>query len=414
MAIALSLPRLSDEMKEGTISRWLKGVGDPVAKGEPVVEVETEKVIVEVEANADGVIVEIIAPEQAVVPVGGLLCRIGGKEEAPAEVTSAPKRLPAVAAPPPPAPPRPEPAAWPEPPVGEGARASPLAQRVATALGIDLGAVRGTGPGGRIVAADLQPFLSGAAQAPAPAVGAVPSGDARTAVAGITGGFQDVPLSGLRRTIARRMVESKQAIPHFYMATEVDVTDLLRERERLNRALPDQKVTVNDLMLKASALALEQVPELNAAWLGDMVRRFAAMHIGFAVAIEEGLVTPVVRDCHVKSLGRIAREARELVQRAKSRTLAAGDLQGGTFTVSNLGMFDVSAFAAIINPPQVGILAVAQPRQEPVIYKGRQVARSRLTATLSADHRAVDGVTGARFLKALKEILELPEKVLTS
>lgn len=412
VAVALSLPRLSDEMKEGTISRWLKGVGDTVAKGEPVVEVETEKVIVEVEANTDGVIVEIIAPEQAVVPVGGLLCRIGGKEEAPAVAsTSAPKRSPA-AAPVPPLPPQPQPSARPEPPAGEEtARASPLARRIANELGIDLGTVLGTGPGGRIVAADLHPLLSGAGTVPA--TGSAPSSNAREA-AGVTGGFQDVPLSALRRTIARRMAESKQAIPHFYMATEVDVTDLLRERERLNRALPDEKVTVNDLMLKAVALALEQVPELNAAWLGDGVRRFSAVHIGFAVAIDEGLVTPVVRDCHVKSLGRIAREARELTRRAKSRTLTAEDLQGGTFTISNLGMFEVSAFAAIINPPQVGILAIAQPRQEPAVYKGRQAVRSRLTATLSADHRAVDGVTGARFLKVFKDILELPEKVLTS
>jgi pyruvate dehydrogenase E2 component (dihydrolipoamide acetyltransferase) len=198
------------------------------------------------------------------------------------------------------------------------------------------------------------------------------------------------------------------------MTAEIDVTDLLRERERLNRALPEDKITVNDLLIKAAALALEQVPALNASYGDDAVRRFSAVHIGFAVAIDEGLVTPVVRDCHVKSIGRIARESRELVARAKARTLTAQDLQGGTFTISNLGMFDVVEFSAIINPPQVGILAIAQPQQKPVVHKGRQVVRARLNATLSADHRAVDGITAARFLKALKDVLELPEKVLTS
>ncbi len=432
MAVDLAMPRLSDDMKEGTISRWLKGVGDAVSKGEPLVEVETEKLIVEVEATAAGVVVEILAPEQTVVPVGGLLCRIGAAGEAPiARTMAAAPPVPAkreaaarAAAPAmhstPAAPARsnvvPLTARPPQPSASGGAVAavSPLARRVAQEMGIDLSAVAGTGIGGKIVVSDLQPYL-GPAPAARPARAPAPMGRGGTGPLPLgSEPHEDVPHSPLRRTIARRMAESKQAIPHFYMTAEIDVTDLLRERERLNRALPDDKITVNDLMIKAAALALEQVPELNASYGDAAVRRFASVHIGFAVAIDEGLVTPVVRDCHVKSIGRIAREARDLAARAKARTLVAADLQGGTFTISNLGMFDVVEFAAIINPPQVGILAIAQPQQKPVIHKGRQVVRTRLMATLSADHRAVDGVTGARFLKALKDVLELPEKVLTS
>ncbi|HEX7927310.1 MAG TPA: dihydrolipoamide acetyltransferase family protein, partial [bacterium] len=374
------------------------------------------------------VLVEIVAAEQSVVAVGGLLCRIGAQGEAKAGKSSAKSAAPAkpAAAPAPRPAPAPQPAAAPSnvvampsrspaPAVGDGTRVSPLAQRVATELGIDLSKITGTGIGGKIVVSDLQPYLAGS-QAPkaAPAAASRPAVDYRAAIADITGGHEDVPHSSLRRTIARRMAESKEHIPHFYMTAEIDVTDLLRERERLNKALPDDKITVNDLMVKGTALALEQVPDLNAAYLDDAVRRFKAVHVGFAVAIDEGLVTPVVRDCHVKSIGRIAKESRELVAKAKGRSLAAADLQGGTFTISNLGMFDVVEFSAIINPPQVGILAIAQPQQKPVIHKGRQVVRSRLMATVSSDHRAVDGITAARFLKALKEVLELPEKVLTN
>jgi pyruvate dehydrogenase E2 component (dihydrolipoamide acetyltransferase) len=400
------------------------------------VEVETEKVIVEVEATAAGVIVEIVAAEHAVVPVGGLLCRIGTRGEAlaspavtparaaPAQQAAPPKPPPAPAARPAPVAAgnvvplvKPLPAHATRPAPGGGAATvavSPLAWRVAQDLGIDLSTVTGSGSGGKIVVSDLQPYLGAPSvperPAPAQAPPRAPAGP--LPLEGEP--HEDLPHTALRRTIARRMAESKQAIPHFYMTAEIDVTDLLRERERLNRALPEDKITVNDLMIKAAALALEQVPALNAAYGDDAVRRFSAAHIGFAVAIDEGLVTPVVRDCHVKSIGRIAREARDLVARAKARTLTAQDLQGGTFTISNLGMFDVVEFAAIVNPPQVGILAIAQPRQKPVVHKGRQVVRARLNATLSADHRAVDGVTAARFLKALKDALELPEKVLTS
>ena len=434
MAVELTMPRFSDEMKEGTVSRWLKAPGDAVAKGEPVVEVETEKVIVEVEASAAGVIVEIVAQEHAVVPVGGLLCRIGAAGEAAvSRVASAPakasaKQAPAASAPrraaasvvplaarnpAPVSPPASAPAQTATLPGRGGAAISPLARRVAAELGLDLAGIAGTGAGGKIILSDLQAHLPAGhglpAIVPPPAA---PAGDPAPAGAA-AGATAEVPHSALRRAIARRMTESKQTIPHFYVTAEVDVTDLLRERERLNRALPAQKVTVNDLFIKAAALALERVPELNATWSDDAVRRHGQAHIGFAAAIEDGLVTPVVRDCFGKSLGRIAREARELTVRAKARTLAAQELAGGTFTVSNLGMFDVLEFAAIINPPQVAILAVAQPRQKPVALKGRLVIRSRVNLTISCDHRALDGVTAARFLKALQESLETPEQVIS-
>ena len=208
------------------------------------------------------------------------------------------------------------------------------------------------------------------------------------------------------------MSEAKGAIPHFYLTAEVDLTEALALRERLNGALEGGHISVNDLMIKATALALERVPALNATYADSGVRRFAAVHIGFAAAIEEGLLTPVVRDCHLKSIGRIARETRALIEKARARTLAAEDLQGGTFTISNLGMTEVVEFSAIINPPQVGILAIARPTERPVADRGRVAFRWLLRATLSADHRAVDGVTGAEFLKAFKGVLEHPERLM--
>jgi pyruvate dehydrogenase E2 component (dihydrolipoamide acetyltransferase) len=222
---------------------------------------------------------------------------------------------------------------------------------------------------------------------------------------------EEVPHSSLRRTIARRMSEAKPGIPHFYLTAEVDVTDLLAMRERLNAAQQELHVSVTDFLIRVTALALQRVPALNATYTEDAVRRSAAVHIGIATAIDDGLVTPVLRDCHAKSVGQIAREARVLVERARARKLAAEDLQGGTFTISNLGMYEVVEFSAIINPPQVGILAVARPQQQPVARDGQVVLRTLLRVTLSADHRAVDGVTGAEFLQAFKHTLEHPEQL---
>ena len=492
MAVAVRLPKMSDEMTEATVSRWLKSAGDTVEKGEPVVEVETEKVIVEVEAPRAGVILEIVAEEQDVVPVDGILCRIGTADELGklAPVAARPSRLPGppetledfsadsspdsttLASPAPPAAggetrgsggatavstAAGSTAASPAIPASLGSLGSisPLARRVAGELRLDLAAVTGTGIGGKIVMADLQPMVDrlqadanggslgsagpavpgrtagiGGLRVPRPA----PAGESSAAMAGggEAGGeghgeSEDVPHTALRRSIAKRMSAAKREIPHFYMTAEIDVTDLLAMRGRLNASLEaggEGRVSVNDLMIKAVALALLAAPALNASYGEDAVRRYRGIHIAFATAINtavntdtnkaggEGLVTPVVRDCQAKGIGRIARETATLIDRARRRQLQAADLQGGTFTISNLGMYPVTEFSAIINPPQVGILAIARPVERPVSHGGEIVLRRMLAVTLSADHRAVDGVTGAEFLQALKTVLETPERMM--
>ncbi len=507
MAVAVRLPKMSDEMTEATVSRWLKSVGDSVEKGEPVVEVETEKVIVEVEAPRGGVILEIVAEEQAVVPVDGILCRIGTagemRDAAPEAVQPSRPAQPSQPAQSPPRPPpgsatvRAVPSASPSSPVSLSSPASrtfaaspaspvspdsvvsvsPLARRVAEELRLDLSAVTGTGIGGKIVMADLQPMVdrlqaeanggnsghaarketsgngglstAGPALAPAASAGMeatthvpvhvpvhdtahtparVPAGAPvpppppdPTAEGGAEGGegSEDVLHTALRRSIAKRMSEAKGTIPHFYMTAEIDVTDLLAMRERLNTSLEageEGRVSVNDLMIKAVALALLKAPALNASYGEEAVRRYQGVHIAFATAINTasggGLVTPVVRNCQAKGIGRIARETAYLIDRARRRELNAEELQGGTFTISNLGMYPVTEFSAIINPPQVGILAIARPVERPTARGGEVVLRRMLAVTLSADHRAVDGVAGAEFLQALKTVLETPERMM--
>lgn len=437
MATELRLPRVSEEMQEGTVSRWLKQEGDAVAKGEPLVEVETEKVIVEVEATTGGVLLQIVAHEQQVVPVDGVLCLIGkasempkaakptGKKQSPqgsnvvplvpvsspsASQPDSPSTLPAQAA------------------QGEAvpqAVITPLARRVALELGIDLGRIKGSGIGGKIIMFDLQPFMAsgpnstaGGSQAVAsaeealraPAVQSFPSPSTSPPPEAAT--FQDLPHSAMRGTVARRMAESKAHIPHFYMTVEIDMAACLAWRDQLNKNFAEGRISLNDVFLKAAAKALMRVPELNAEFRDGAVRRYGEAHIGFAVALDEGLVTPVLRNIQAKGIAAIARESAALIERAKTRALKAGEMQGGTFTISNLGMHDIVEFSAIINPPQVGILAIARPVERAVVKNGWVVASPRLNATLSADHRAVDGVGGAAFLAAFKEGLEDPETLL--
>jgi pyruvate dehydrogenase E2 component (dihydrolipoamide acetyltransferase) len=467
MAVELRLPKLSDEMKEGVISRWLKQPGEKVSKGEPVAEVETEKVIVEINAENDGVILEHVAREQDVVPVGGVLCRIGAPGESAASARKPAPQSSQKPAPAKPSAPEPVPSARSgardipmeaapamlasapasaagshapptsnlavsnivalvQPPEGDSAGAppaTPLARRIASQLGIDLSRVQGSGIGGKIVKTDLQSYLPrpGSQTVPRSAGSALtaesplPTGVIQTQAAvpaqSLVTASRELPLSPLRRTIARRMAESKREIPHFYMSAEIDVTEVLELRKRLNEE-SGRRITVNDLIIKAAALALERVPEVNAEFADTLIRRHAEAHIGFAVSIEGGLVTPVVRDCMAKSIGRIATETAGLIERAKARRLQQAELEGGTFTISNMGMFDVTEFAAIINPPQVAILGVARPQEKPVVLEGRIAVRSRLTATLSADHRALDGVTAAAFLRELKAVLEKPVQLM--
>ena len=447
MATELRLPRMSDEMQEGTVSRWLKQEGDAVAKGDPLVEVETEKVIVEVEATISGVLLEIVAREQEIVPVDGVLCLIGKQGEKPRAARSSLEKQPGQ--------PASNEAARPAasnvvplvqtspPAVAQSAVAqsvhetaavadavvTPLARRVARELGIDLAEVQGSGIGGKIIMSDLQPYMAGGKpEAADPAVRRNPPAARLTAlptrspvaqpVPGPTAlsaqgpTYTDVPHSPMRGTVARRMAESKAGIPHFYMTIEIDMAACLAKRDQLNEKMSGGRISMNDVMVKAAAAALMKVPELNAEYTQGAVRRYAVAHIGFAVAIDEGLVTPVLRDCHAKGIGTIARESAQLIEKAKSRALRPEDMQGGTFTISNLGMHEVVEFSAIINPPQVGILAIARPVERPVVKNGWVVISPRLNATLSADHRAVDGVTGAAFLTAFKTVLEDPEQML--
>ena len=424
MATALRMPKLSDAMNEATISRWLKALGDEVAKGEPVVEVETDKVIVEVEAPQAGVILEILAQEQAVVPVDGIICHIGlsgegtlgGEPSSEIKAPSPGKNLSS--------PPNPGSAVGRQPhsrkgvefpkesapaPPGNSNEASPLARRVAREMGLDLASIPGSGIGGKVVMADLESFLPSTA---APVRSSAAQGHTQSRPEGAAG-FTELPPNAMRRAIAEKMALSKQEIPHFYMSCEVDLTACQLWRTRANASLENAEVSISlhAIILKASAQALAQAPELNATYENQLIRRFEAMHVGFAVELGEGLLTPVVRDCQLKSVGNIARESALLADKARKRSLVADELNGATFTVSNLGKFDVTEFSAIINPPQVAILAIPRPVLRPVVRQGRIQPREMLTITLSADHRAVDGADAARFLEAFKAVLEHPERL---
>jgi pyruvate dehydrogenase E2 component (dihydrolipoamide acetyltransferase) len=316
--------------------------------------------------------------------------------------------------------------------------ASPLAKSLAIELGIDLRRIQGSGPGGRIVERDVRAAAAGAAkvpeeepaEAPAPAAAApaaAPPGDetiyARPGTQALAvqrarelvpeaGEYDDLPASNMRKRIAARLTEAKRDIPHFYLMRQLDAAPLLGYRQRLNDLLGDRgKVSVNDLVVKAVALALRRMPECNASWTGDAIRRYRRVHVGVAVAIEDGLVTPVVRDADLKGIGAIAAEIRDLAERAKTRRLKAHEIGGSTFTVSNLGMFGIERFTAILNPPEAGILAVGAVADVPVVEKGALAVGKRMTVTMSCDHRVIDGALGARWLQVLAELVEKPESL---
>jgi pyruvate dehydrogenase E2 component (dihydrolipoamide acetyltransferase) len=455
------MPKLSEAMETGKLLRWLKQEGEPVAGGEIIAEIETDKADIELEAFGAGVLRKVLVGPGATVPVGSLIAVIaeasedisgvlgaagGGAAAAPAAAAppappaapapSAPPRAasapvpPAAAAPPParlapvPAPARPaavpaaapaEPApasvaatAAPEPadeaPVpGLRLRASPLAKKLAQRAGLDLTLVTGTGPGGRIIQRDIEAAL---ARGPAPAaaagrVAAVPA-------ARPEGEFEDVPLSQIRAAIARQMAQSKAPVPHFYVTTEIAMERAVALREEL-AALPGApKLTFTDLVVRAVALTLVKHPGVNASFQGQALRRYRAVHMGIAVALDEGLITPVLRDVDRKGLFQIAAETRDLVERTRARKLKGHELSGATFTVSNLGMFPVDEFSAIINPPEGAILAVGAIVDKPVVVDGQLAVGRRMRVTLSCDHRVMDGAMGARFLADLKALLEAP------
>ncbi len=408
MATTVTMPKMGFDMVEGKLLRWLKKVGDPVKAGEPLAEIETEKVNIEFEAPASGVLKAVLIAEGTTVPVGTPIAIIGAPEE-PVEIPgAAPAAAPAAPPSPTPAPaataPAPPPSAAPSPAPGGRVKASPLARRLAREAGIDLREIQGTGPGGRVVKRDIDRYLQAriptpspaAAPAPAPAPVAAPPPAA-------------IPVSPLRQAIARRMTASKQMAPHFYVTVEVDMDEAMAWRARINEALGERgKISVNDLVVKAAALALREFPALRSSYQEGGIVRHEAIHIGIAVALEEGLITVVLRDADKKPLAQIARESKELVERARSGKVRPEDIEGSVFTVSNLGMYEVEHFIAIINPPEAAIMAVGSVRQVPVVKNGQLTVGQRMKVTVSADHRVTDGAEVARFLQTFRRYLENP------
>ncbi len=414
MATTVLMEALSPTMEEGRLVEWKKSEGDAVAQGDVLAEVETDKAVMELVARAGGSLLKRVVAEGATVPVGSVLGWIGvageaipsdGAKAAPAgakpAAVAAPSPVGPAAAPPPPTTPKPAPP--PASTAGPAGRvkASPLARKLAGERGLDLARIAGSGPEGRVVKRDVE----GAATAPA----ARPAPLAAPALQAPGAAFTDVPLTLIRKTIAKRLVQSIGPIPTFYLSTEVDMERAAEARDALKAALGDEgKVSFNDIVLKAVATALAQHPACNAWWQDDHVRQWHAVHLGMAVAIPDGLITPVIRDADRKGLRQIGGEARDLAQRARDRKLQPEDYTGATFSVSNLGMFDIDEFTAIINPPEAGIIAVGRLAEQPAVVGGQVAVRRRMRLTMSCDHRVIDGATGAQFLKTVKLMLENP------
>lgn len=407
MAEIVRMPKLSDTMTEGVVARWHKKVGDPVKSGDLLAEIETDKATMEFESFQEGVLLYRGVEEGQAAPVDSILAILGQEgedistllaEETKAGVAQASGPAVQVQSPAEEASDSGKEAPPTLPPADTGddgrIKASPLARRLAREKGIDLSALRGTGEGGRIVRRDVEAYTP--APAPAGFVSA-PTGPA----------YEDVPLSQMRKAIARRLSESKFTAPHFYLTTDVDVEALAAARERLNARF-DVKISFNDLIIKATAVALQRHPRVNASWLGDKIRYHRQVNIGVAVAIDDGLVVPVITNAPARSLSDIAATVRDFAARARDKKLQPHEMEGNTFTISNLGMFGIEQFTAIINPPDVCILAVGAVREEPIVRNGAIVAGRRMRLTLSCDHRAVDGATGAAFLQTLRHLLEEP------
>ncbi|GER81902.1 acetyltransferase component of pyruvate dehydrogenase complex [Thermogemmatispora aurantia] len=443
----VTMPRLSDTMQEGTIARWLKKPGDRVERGDVLAEIETDKATMELQAYESGVLEKILIQEGESAPIGQVIALIGSgaavadqeearamrpapqtttassatggggsglgmsQEEAPRQRATAPVEVPPSTA-----------------PVGQEngdrlIKASPLARRLAEEHNIDLRQIRGSGPGGRIVRDDIEAFLesrrTAAVTAPAQAgVGATPAppaaAPAAAAEVGAAPAEELVPLSRMQTTIARRLTESKQTIPHFYVSTEIDMTEALALRRQLNESVGEGgvKVSINDLIIKACALALEKFPEVNSSYRDGQFVRHQAINVGIAVDIPHGLVVPVIRDANLKGVRTIAREARALIEKAHAGKLTPADLSGGTFSISNMGMLDVSEFIAVINPPEAAIMAVASVRRTFVPIDDQPVLRDMMHVTVSADHRILYGATVARFLQEVKRLLQNPFSLL--
>ena len=440
MATKVFMEALSPTMEEGRLVKWLKNEGDAVKSGDPLAEVETDKAIMELVARGDGVLRKRLIGEGDARPVGQLVGVIAGKDEnidailaeagggagaakAPEKVV-AQTREQAGASPVPKTPqqsqgeastpPQEKTAAAPAPPqqpaapaavqtAGNGGRAksSPLARRMANDRGVDISGVQGSGPGGRIIKRDIE------------AAASAPTSDVRRPASGVPiardgADYQDVALTQIRKTIARRLSESIGPIPTFYLTAEFDLTRVVEMREAMLELGDEFKVSINDILLKGVATALAQHPEVNAHWLGDKIRLFNRVNLGMAVATDDGLIVPVIFDADRKRLSEISAEARQLAKLARERKLKPEQYTGSTFSLSNLGMMQIDQFTAIINPPEVGILAVGTAEDQPFVANGELKTRKRVRVTMSCDHRAVDGAVGARFLVTLRRLIENP------
>ena len=412
MPAYIEMPKLSDTMTEGTVVKWRKALGDPVETGDVVAEVETDKAVMELEAFAEGKLSEIYVAEGGKARIGqklALLVAAGEKPSGQAPVTSGPVEAPEPAAAPPAV--KVVPAAPPS--SGERIKSSPLARKLAASKGVELGSLKGSGPGGRIVARDVE-SASVTKQPSETAAGAaeptaIPLPSARA-------GDKRIPLSGMRKVIADRLLASKTQIPHFYLNIEIDAEPLVLLRAQANAAMEKAgrgKLTFNDFILKAAVMAAVRVPRVNAAYAGDAIIEYASVHLAVAVAVDEGLVTPVIREAQEKSVREISEAVKDLANRARSKKLKPEEYQGGTLTISNLGSYGIESFSAIINPPQAAILSVGAIVKKPVVNAaGQIVAGQRMALGLSADHRVVDGAVGAKYLAELRQLLENPTLLL--
>ncbi len=461
MATRVHMEALSPTMEEGQVVKWLKGEGDAVAQGDILAEIETDKATMELVARGEGVLRRVLVSEGAAAPVGDVIAIIAaegediaameaglgggdaagaagagageadgngasdagpgdGRTEAPQPAatpgTAAPAGAPETAtsarsaeAPAPATTTAPAMEAT-VPAAPTRVKASPVAKRLARDAGLDIATVRGSGPGGRVIKRDVE----AAARAAAEAAAATPAPPVTPWPAPPDTEFEDIALTQMRKTVARRLTESLGPVPHFFLTVDADMTRALAARKRVNELLAARgaKASINDLVIKAAAVALTHHPECNAWWQGDSIRRFHRVHVGVAVAVPDGLITPVVRDAHAKGLGRISTEVRELAGRAREKKLQPHEYTGSTFSISNLGMFGIEEFTAVINPPEAGIIAVGAVEERPVAVAGEVVVQPRMRVTMSCDHRVIDGAQGARFLATLKSFLEEPSAIL--
>lgn len=437
MAEPIIMPKLGFDMAEGTLVNWTVQIGQAIKKGDVIAEIETDKATIEIETTVEGTVLQLLAEPGDVVAVGAPIGYVGAEGEAPPEGAAPAKAAPAAAEPAEEAVPAEPQRVAEAAPAAEAAEAgddgflkiSPIARRLADERGIDVRRVKGTGPGGRITKKDIESFVAAKAPAapappkPAPAVPAtppIPPEAPRPTMPTFTEipsgpDVEIIPLSRIRARIGQRLVESKQFVPHFYVTSEIDMAAALALRQQLNASIEDEagRITVNDMIVKAAALALRRFPNLNSHYYGDKLVRHTRINIGIAVALDGGLVNVTSYDADKVSLGTMAYNHRDMITRAREGKVKPHEIEGSTFSVSNLGLFDVDHFSAIINPPEAGILAIGSAKKVPVVLEdGTLGVGTRMKVTISVDHRVSDGVEAARFLQALKELLENPMRLL--